>query len=644
LSSSGRIRAGQKILTDEKNKPVLDEQTFDKLLESAYVIQEHQRKVREVEEKMESRSEPLREQAQQAAEQESAKPDPHPESKPALEKTSRSDADYTLTLAEIVEAQRQIQAHHLELDKAMGLVAERVARITEATGAGVGILEGKAVHYRAGAGASALPLESVVPLATAICAASVRTGQVIRSDDVNTEVLFDPEPCRERGILSLVAVPIYHDGDIIGALEIYFDKIHGYAEQDIHTCQLMAGLVTEAIGRDAESKLKTAMAAERSTMLAAIERLQPNLVALAAEDQSVVPIKTDAGSSATTAAKSPCWKCGGTLIAEEQFCGKCGAPRVSGTQPASLQSKVASAWHMQQTSQDSVPAPPLSAASPAAASTSPASPTNETLLPMEADHAQRGDDQVEEERLGIHRSGISSLPQLEENPDHFAASFDISGAEEILTDARPSYSRLSESLPSEAQHDESQDDGENLGEDHVEVEEEEEHSTALVMAQPEDEEIVWSSAAKARDFLESLSATGSPNAMARFWRSRRGDFYLAVAVILIVVVIRWGIWSNHSVGAGGTTVSGTATRHKRPAPDADLSFLDKVLISLGLAEAPEEPEYKGNPDTPVWVDLHTALYYCPGSDLYGKTAKGKLSTQREAQLDQFEPASRKACD
>jgi hypothetical protein len=73
-------------------------------------------------------------------------------------------------------------------------------------------------------------------------------------------------------------------------------------------------------------------------------------------------------------------------------------------------------------------------------------------------------------------------------------------------------------------------------------------------------------------------------------------------------------------------------------------LLDRILIGLGLAEAPEEPEYKGNPDTQVWVDLHTALYYCPGSDLYGKTPKGKLSTQREAQLDQFEPASRKACD
>jgi hypothetical protein len=113
-----------------------------------------------------------------------------------------------------------------------------------------------------------------------------------------------------------------------------------------------------------------------------------------------------------------------------------------------------------------------------------------------------------------------------------------------------------------------------------------------------------------------------------------------------VVVIRWGIWSDHSVGATGhgTAVSGSANRSKPPAPDADLSAFDKLLIGLGLAEPPETPEYKGNPDTQVWVDLHTALYYCPGSDLYGKTPKGKLSSQRDAQLDQFEPANRKACD
>jgi hypothetical protein len=168
-------------------------------------------------------------------------------------------------------------------------------------------------------------------------------------------------------------------------------------------------------------------------------------------------------------------------------------------------------------------------------------------------------------------------------------------------------------------------------------------SSALVKHQGD---VVWSSAARARDFLESLSATRTPNALKRFWRSRRGDFYLAIAVILVLVVIRWGIWSNHSVGAmgHGTAASGSVNRGKQPAPDADLSTFDKILVGLGLAEAPETSSYKGNPYTQVWVDLHTALYYCPGSDLYGKTPQGKLTSQRDAQMDQFEPANRKACE
>ena len=113
-------------------------------------------------------------------------------------------------------------------------------------------------------------------------------------------------------------------------------------------------------------------------------------------------------------------------------------------------------------------------------------------------------------------------------------------------------------------------------------------------------------------------------------------------MVLVAGVIRWGIWSNHSVSATGQPPATTA--HRNSAPDANLSIFDRMLISLGLAEAPPAPEYHGNPDAQVWVDLHTALYYCPGSDLYGKTPKGRFTSQRSAQLDQFEPAYRKACD
>jgi putative methionine-R-sulfoxide reductase with GAF domain len=591
-------------VTDQDNKPVLDEQTFEKLLRAGYVIQEHGRKMRELEARMESHSERLRE-------QESANQAPLPIRKPASEETSRTDGDYTLTLAEIVEAQHQIQVRHLDLDKAMAVIAEKVARIAGATGAGIGILDEKIVRYRGGAGTPALPVGSEVPLATAVCAASVRTGHVIRSEDVNTEVLFDPEPCRERGILSLVAVPIYHDGDIVGGLELYFDRIRGYAEQDIHTCQLMAGLVTEAIGRDADSKVKKSMAAERSTMLAAIEKLKPNLAALA-EDQSAAAAKTNVRAGAAAAAKSPCWKCGNPLLAEEQFCGTCGAPRNSASEPSSMQSKLASAWHMQQSQQNLIATPPNGA-----------SHLGEMTRPVAH---QENDAEVKKDRTADVLLEPYSR-DLEELDPLSSMSFAASADEDAMAAALSSKSAL----------------GDN--EDNVEA-----AATALV--KPRKEDVVWSSAAKAREFLESLSGKRTPSgkhtpsALVRFWNSRRGDFYLAVAVILVVAVIRWGIWSNPAVGATshGTAVSGSTDAHKQPAPDADVSTFDKLLISLGLAEAPQPPEYKGNPDTQVWIDLQTALYYCPGSDLYGKTPKGRLASQRDAQLDQFEPSNRKPCD
>jgi len=151
----------------------------------------------------------------------------------------------------------------------------------------------------------------------------------------------------------------------------------------------------------------------------------------------------------------------------------------------------------------------------------------------------------------------------------------------------------------------------------------------------------WSSAASARAFLEQLAAQ-RPGTWNRFWNARRGDIYLAIAVILVACAIRWGIWSSHPVNATGSP-SAAAAAHRQPASDADLSWFDRMLVNLGLAEAPEPPAYKGNPETQVWVDLQTALYYCPGTDLYGKTPKGKFTTQHDAQLDQFEPAYRKAC-
>jgi hypothetical protein len=153
----------------------------------------------------------------------------------------------------------------------------------------------------------------------------------------------------------------------------------------------------------------------------------------------------------------------------------------------------------------------------------------------------------------------------------------------------------------------------------------------------------WGPARSIRAFLEQLASSQQTEALLRFWNAHRGDIYLGFAIILVACVLRWGIWGDHSVKAPPAPAKAAATQAK-PAPDAGLSFFDRLLVQLGLAEAPEPPPDRGNPAAQVWVDLKTALYYCPGTDQYGKTAKGKFTTQREAQLDQFEPAFRKACN
>ena len=76
--------------------------------------------------------------------------------------------------------------------------------------------------------------------------------------------------------------------------------------------------------------------------------------------------------------------------------------------------------------------------------------------------------------------------------------------------------------------------------------------------------------------------------------------------------------------------------------EENVPFLRNFLVQSGLRTVAPQV-YQGNPDTKVWIDLHTAIYYCPGASLYGKTPKGKYARQQDALGDHFEPAERQAC-
>lgn len=616
-------------VAEEKDKPVFDEQTLARLLEAAFVLQEHNRELRLREVNLEIQRDQLGAEERAASARHAVAQSPSAAATAGTgDNNAASSQDYTQTLAQIVETQRQIQARNLQLQATMEVIAERVREIAHAGGAAVGILSTKIVRYRAIAGVMTLPNGTEVELEKALCVASLRTGQVIRCNDVNAEFLLDVEECQRRGIQSMIGVPVYHDGGIAGGLELYYATAQAFTEQDVHTCQLMAGLITEALVREAELASQKSIAEQRAAMREALEKVTPVVAAISSRVNKAAGATA---ASATSRAKVfTCRKCGHALVGEEQFCGNCGTPRSGDYGPPSLQSKVASLWEMQEAKKKT------SAASSEDARSEAAEPPEIHSLSEDAPAFARPGS-------GPAASSAAEPPSVTGRlAEHSSAEPDPSRADS--SEHQPAGLtplRVPLALPDEIAIPVLPAGNEThaLAEP-VSVEEDEdllipEEETALdASEQP------WSSAAAAKNYLEEIAGGKRPSGILRFLSDHRGDIYLAVAVIVVAIVIRWGIWSNPAVSATGNT---NAAVHKSD-PNADLSWFDRMLVSLGLADAPPTPESKGNPDTQVWVDLHTALYYCPGADLYGKTPKGKYTSQRDAQLDSFGPASGRPCD
>jgi hypothetical protein len=146
---------------------------------------------------------------------------------------------------------------------------------------------------------------------------------------------------------------------------------------------------------------------------------------------------------------------------------------------------------------------------------------------------------------------------------------------------------------------------------------------------PAEENVAYLEAANAPSEVDSLPLRSS--VLPRLadirvtLRFHRADLYLGLAVFVAAAALLWP-----TAGA--------------PKP-ASLSLLERTLITMGIAEAPATAVHlQGDPSIEVWVDPHTALYYCPGAEPFGKTKDGRLSSQRDAQLDRFEPAGRSVCE
>jgi len=575
------------IVSEDKNNRLFDEQTLAKLLEAAYVLQEHRHALRNVDPLSPPRIDRVSPPAEGPAHSISVPEEMRTEFNASPEP---ENGDYSAALVQIVETQHRIEVNRLNAEAALPLISTQLIEICGAAGAAIGILEGNTVRYRAIAGIRALPLGSEVPLDNALCASSIRTGEVFSCPDVNPKSQGDPGECRRRGIGSLIIVPVLRESDVIGALELYYSDPRSFSEHDVNTCQLMAGLVSEALARDEEPA--TRRENDPVAVANALDDDQADLFRNALIEQ-VNQISRDVPATAV------CSKCGHKLVGDEQFCRECGTPRKKDAQPGHPPSIAVPLWLQKTRKRD--PAARL--------------PEKEPAPDVPLEPAQKGSSGA----VSADHSVAEAIAAVSPANNHLSLPANETAA---LQPAKTTPEKLKETANLEVK---------------PEVKKEIKEATEPTPVPAPD----WSSALSARQFLEQLSGGKRKGSLMEFWNAHRGDIYLGLAAILVVCVIRWGHWSSPPVKA---TAPPTPTVTRKPPAAPELPLFDRMLISLGLAEAPEPPEDKGNPATEVWVDLRSGLYYCPSTDLYGKTPKGKYTTQRDAQLDQFQPAYRKACD
>lgn len=603
----------------------LDEGAFQRLLSAAFVIQEH--------------NDSLKNQT----------PDP---------------AEFKASdLSEIAETQNLIRGKRLDLLTAAAVIVERSQKISHAAAGAIALLSKRELSYISSSGVAAPSVGTTVTLDESLSAECVRTGQFLLVPNLKTVVRSQAELFLSRGMLSFASVPIYQEQQIAGVMELFFNRPNAIDATTLRTCQLLAGLLTGTIASQPtiqppviQSQIIQPSIIQRPDPIPTLpppplDQFKPQLDrAFEAEDPDVLPEllrdivqgpaashEKGSGSSGGRSTETPsgandragteqsqppivrCRKCGCPFEDEESFCGLCGTARGAASEhrTVELPKAVPPQPEAPRTTNPTTPTPaptaPLSELLPEPAAGPPDVPEKSEALPPEL-----------QEILARFPAEPEIIPPTPSTATSASAKiFDPGPMNLAISSIPPTKDAQSQPAPAKSKPSEQKTPETSLT---APKQPSTAPATAIQSQAPPADTPAnpqWKSASETRAWLESVKV---PSQRKHWMADHRANLYLAAAAVLLLLVL-------FGVGMPAELQSG------KP----QLGWFDSMLVNLGLAEAPSTTVYLGNPTTKVWVDMHTALYYCPDADLYGKTRGGKFETQREAQQDQFQPASRHAC-
>lgn len=243
-----------------------------------------------------------------------------------------------------------------DLEAALQLLAERAQYITGASGAAIALIEDSEMICRASAGPSAPALGAEVQLKSSLTGESVRTRQVLRCDNTETDPRVNRETCVALNIKSVMVVPLLREQEVIGVFELLADRTSAFEDRDVKALERLAEMVQTSLEHAEAAKRALHEIAEKNEQAAA-QKLDAPPAAVKTESDNSEPIVLPSETPGTTTAKPEeppppkeidkikhCEACGFPVSPGRTLCVDCEAARLSGDSPAPLASSYAPAF------------------------------------------------------------------------------------------------------------------------------------------------------------------------------------------------------------------------------------------------------------------------------------------------------------
>ena len=155
------------------------------------------------------------------------------------------------TRDEIAALRRDLTTDKLEGDAALALVVERVRNVTRATGAAIALEDGVIVVCRASSG-NAPAIGARLDPNSGLSGESIRTGEIVRCLDTETDPRAERLVCRKLELRSMVIVPVRVQGRPAGVLEAFSSRAHAFQSSDVLLLRRVADLVAGIAVRQPE--------------------------------------------------------------------------------------------------------------------------------------------------------------------------------------------------------------------------------------------------------------------------------------------------------------------------------------------------------------------------------------------------------